>query len=636
MASDFQSFYQENLARELKRMLPESILDRYEGISCLAQGDGGEVYLVKRKSDGMHVVLRAAKGGAAAAAAAEFDILKSLDNERIPRPLEIIKTEAYTYAFRQYFPGQTLARYVRTNGVMRKDELIDVALQLCAALTYLHARQPQVIHRDIKPENIILDEEGRVRLVDFGIARVYRDGATSDTVTIGTRPYMAPEQFGGMQTDGRADLFSLGVVMIFMGTGRHDRTNLALRYPYRDLLPVINKLTAIDPSRRYAGANRLARELAFIRWGGMLRAGRVLAAVSVSGALAAGAFFAGQGRGYNSGLAFGEKWATEVVGAARYDEGLASGYDKGYATGYDEGMRYSQYLQQSGLDAAHGKYFPVAGEMGNTPSNTANEGLAVTDGKNIYVCTANGIERMPMDASSREVFLPHTAKHLNLFGGMLYFIHEDRVWRAPLDGGEAERICDLSVQKIIVADGRIYFGNNSDKGTLHAMALDGTDVQKLNEIQRAFYWTVAGGSMFYMDDGARGQPFRCNLDGSGVRQLDSGLGGVGLTALGEYLFFMEYDSHSYIRLDLDGSNRTVIAEGTLNSVNISPYGIFFSNGQKAGLYHVSLDGNLERALLGQPCARINVAGEWVFFSSGFDTTDLYRVRIDGALFERMT
>lgn len=575
MSSDFHSFYQENLAKELKRMLPGPILDRYEGISCLAQGDNGEVYLVRRKSDGMLVILRAAKGSAAEAAAAEYGILQSLDSDRIPKPFEMMKTEAYTYLFRQYFPGQTLAHYVRANGAMRKDELIDVTLQLCGILTYLHTRQPQVIHRDIKPENIILDEGGRVRLVDFGIARVYRDGATSDTVAIGTRPYMAPEQFGGMQTDGRADLFSLGVVMVFMGTGRHDRTNLALRYPYRDLLPALAKLTAIDPARRYADANRLARKLTFVRWGGLLRASRILAALSVSGALAAGAFFAGRDRGYVSGMAYGDKQAREAVSGARFDEGFSAGYDEGYASGYDEGIRYAQYLQKTKLDAAHGEYFPLSYAMGNTPSNTENEGLAVTDGEHIYVCTTNGIERMPMDASSREVFLPHTATHLNVYDGMLYYIHDDRVWRAPLDGGEAERIGDLSVQKMIIMDDRIYFGNNFEEGTLHAMALDGTDVRKLNDIKHPYHWNIVGETMFYMDDGTRGHPYRCNLDGSEVWCLDNGPGGVGLTALGEHLFFMEYDTHSYVRMGLDGSNRTVIAEGTLNSVNISPYGIFF-------------------------------------------------------------
>ncbi len=635
MPSDFESFYQENLAREMQKMLPESILDRYEGLSCLAQGEKGEVFLLRRKSDGESVILRAAKGDAREAAAVEFEILQSLDNDRIPKALELMETEAYTYLFRQYFPGQTLAHYIRANGVMRKDELIGVTLQLCGVLAYIHAQHPQVIHRDIKPENIILDDDGQVRLVDFGIARVFRDGATSDTVAIGTRPYMAPEQFGGIQTDGRADLFSLGVVMVYLGTGRHDRTNLTLRYPYRDLLPVVSRLTATDPARRFGSADRLAGRLTFIRWGGVLRAGRVLAAVVVSGAVAAGAFFAGRDRGYVSGMTNGERQAREALGTAQYDEGYLVGYEEGRAAGFDEGMIHMEYLQQNQLDVAHEDYFPLPYALGNTPSNTLNEGLAVTDGEHIYLCTAGAIERMPMDASAREVFLPQAATHLNIYDGMLYYITGGRVWRAPLAGGGAERIGDQSTQKIIIMDDLIYFGNNNDHGTLYSMALDGSNVQKRNDIRGTYHWGVAGDKMYYMEDGARGHPNRCNLDGSDVERLDNGPGGVNLTVLGDYLFFMEYDTNSLVRLDLDGGNRTVVANGTLNSANITSHGIFFSNGQAAGLYHVTLEGALPRALVDQKCVRLNVVGEWIFFKTGYDTHDLFRVRIDGQMLEQI-
>lgn len=486
MGRDFESFYREAFLQELQKLLPAGILTRYDGVSCLAQNDNGEVYLMRRKADDVLVILRAAKGEAAEVASAEYAILRSLDHSCIPKALELIETDTYTYLFREYFPGETLADFIKANGIMRKEDVIDVTLQLCGILSYIHMQKPQVIHRDMKPENIIIDDQGGIRVVDFGIARVYREGATSDTLAIGTRPYMAPEQFGGMQTDGRADLFSLGVVMVFLATGRPDRANIAIRYPYRDLYPVIDRLTRIDPNQRFASAEHLARRLRYVRWGGAARAGKIAGAVTAALALSAGTFLAGRDRGYVSGMLTGEKQINEALSATRYDEGYTSGYAEGHALGYDEGFVQANYLRDNALDAEHEDYFSTTQAVGNTPSNIQNDGLAVTDGEHIYVSTAAGIERMPMDASSREVFLDQRAVSLNIYDGMLYFVDgESGISRAPLAGGEVTQISDkksVSTQRIIMDNERIYFVNNRDDAAVYSMAPDGSNCKSTSRM----------------------------------------------------------------------------------------------------------------------------------------------------------
>lgn len=91
-----------------------------------------------------------------------------------------------------------------------------------------------------------------------------------------------------------------------------------------------------------------------------------------------------------------------------------------------------------------------------------------------------------------------------------------------------------------------------------------------------------------------------------------------------------------MRLDLDGSNRTVVAKGVFNSMNITPYGIFYADGIVSGLHRMDLSGKSMTELLPDVSRRINVCGEWIFFSDSFEGNALYRVRIDGEMFEKIS
>ena len=95
-------------------------------------------------------------------------------------------------------------------------------------LTYLHGRNPPVIFRDLKPANIMLTPQGQIKLVDFGIARLFSPGKAGDTLVIGTPGYAPPEQYGKGQTDVRSDIYSLGVVLHTLLT-RHDPALDAVR-----------------------------------------------------------------------------------------------------------------------------------------------------------------------------------------------------------------------------------------------------------------------------------------------------------------------------------------------------------------------------------------------------------------------
>jgi serine/threonine protein kinase len=277
------------------------------------------VYFVAQRSDGRRAVLRItdapdlpnpptapdeASRSSGDNAAAEGAILARLNHPAIPKVLGAWEYNGRGYLAREYFEGDDLGTYVRRHGPLSRERLLDITLQLCDVLTYIHSQSPAVIHRDIKPENIILSAGNSVKLIDFGIARDFKPDTnmSRDTQVAGTRPYMAPEQFGSEQTDGRADIYALGVVMIYVATGKPDKTNLRASYPYKELMPLIETCIRKDRDQRFKTAAQLKRRILWIRQ----RITQKILLVAGACALVAVAFVAGlligQAQGFTRGV----------------------------------------------------------------------------------------------------------------------------------------------------------------------------------------------------------------------------------------------------------------------------------------------------------------------------------------------
>lgn len=111
----------------------------------------------------------------------------------------------------------------------------------------MHHVTPIIVYRDLKPENIMVTGEGRIKLVDFNISRVFQQGKNRDTVLLGTAEFAAPEQFGYFQTDNRTDIYAFGILFNYMLTGKVPVEQIA-EGKYRE---VIRKCTEMEPSRRY-------------------------------------------------------------------------------------------------------------------------------------------------------------------------------------------------------------------------------------------------------------------------------------------------------------------------------------------------------------------------------------------------
>lgn len=149
---------------------------------------------------------------------AEANLMKRLDHPALPRIVDIIDNGVTIYVVMDYIEGESLDKILDEYGAQPEDKVINWAMQIADALSYLHAQRPPIIYRDMKPANVMLKPEGNIKIIDFGIAREYKEQNLADTTVLGTKGYAPPEQYSG-QTDPRSDIFALGMTMHHLLTG---------------------------------------------------------------------------------------------------------------------------------------------------------------------------------------------------------------------------------------------------------------------------------------------------------------------------------------------------------------------------------------------------------------------------------
>ncbi len=213
----------------------------------------------------------------------EVATLKELHHANIVQLYDVGRTETLRYFCMEYVPGGSVEQLVNRSGKLEVGQAIDVAMQVTDALKYAHQRG--IIHRDIKPANLLLDESGQTKVTDFGIAKVV--DATQMTLTggiVGTVEYLAPEQVEGRRVSPRTDVYSLGVSLYQMVTGRlpfsgSSPTEILQKHRFnlpespRELNPevpqrlseLIEQMLQKEPDRRPESMQAVKRELERIK-----------------------------------------------------------------------------------------------------------------------------------------------------------------------------------------------------------------------------------------------------------------------------------------------------------------------------------------------------------------------------------
>jgi serine/threonine protein kinase len=190
---------------------------------------------------------------------AEARILSRLNHANLPALTDFFTEGQRHFLVMEYIDGSTLEDLLeRNNGPFSEPRVLGWARQLCDVLEYLHSQQPPVIFRDMKPGNVMLTRSGRIKLIDFGIARLFRHSSSQDTQLLGTPGFAPPEQYGSAQTDERSDIYSLAMTLFQLLTHSISEngfglTNVHANFP-RISSPVaraLEKATSLRPEERY-------------------------------------------------------------------------------------------------------------------------------------------------------------------------------------------------------------------------------------------------------------------------------------------------------------------------------------------------------------------------------------------------
>ncbi len=254
---------------------------RYRIVEILGQGGMASVYRVVDENLGMDVAVKEnlfTTEEYSRQFRREAVILANLRHANLPRVTDHFSMENQgQYLVMDYIEGEDLRQRLDRMGSLPDEEVIILGAAVCDALSYMHSLNPPVLHRDIKPGNVKITPQGRIFLVDFGLAKVVQ--STSLVTTTGARAmtpgYSPPEQYGTAHTDARTDIYSLGATLYSALTDTLPEDGLARAMEQADLTPirkrnphasrrlaaVIERALEVKPDDRYQNADEFKQDL---------------------------------------------------------------------------------------------------------------------------------------------------------------------------------------------------------------------------------------------------------------------------------------------------------------------------------------------------------------------------------------
>lgn len=263
-------------------------IGRYQIVECVGRGGMGVLYRAHDATLERDVAIKlmlvdfSVDETARERFQREAKAIARLQHRNVVTIHELGEEDNTPFIVMEFLGGRDLEKLMRSQPPLSLDEKLDVVIQLCAGLSFAHERG--IVHRDIKPGNVRVLDDGTVKILDFGIAKLAIGGTTQAGMVMGSASYMAPEQAANEPVDGRADLFSTGVLLYELLSGRKPflgETPTATLYqivhkeppPLLSLVPdlppqlidVVTRALKKNPDERYSRASEMAADLQIVR-----------------------------------------------------------------------------------------------------------------------------------------------------------------------------------------------------------------------------------------------------------------------------------------------------------------------------------------------------------------------------------
>lgn len=253
--------------------MKQILCNKYEILKPIAEGGIGVVYLVKDLHLNKLAAVKVSKNPGIESereiVKKEMEVLKQLAHPALPSIIDFFEEGGNICLVMEYIEGITLEQYLRNFARVEVRQAVRWAIELAEVLGYLHSQNPPVIYRDLKPANIMIQPDGKIRLVDFGAAFVASYGQEREQLMMGTPLYSAPEQWQNGRAGKESDIYGLGAVLHEMLTGSCPKKLFCERRPVREydrsipreLERVVAICTRKRPLERYQSMDQLRRAL---------------------------------------------------------------------------------------------------------------------------------------------------------------------------------------------------------------------------------------------------------------------------------------------------------------------------------------------------------------------------------------
>lgn len=611
VSGDIESFlkgYEEALRASIpEENMPKELLSSYSFQSCLRKDPEGkkELYVLSRHGDNAKALLRITKDYPEEDALEEAKLLERLKHPGIPKVYGSYTKDGRKYLVREYVEGSTLHDIVTAGGALSAKDIFGITLKLTDILSYLHSQVPPVIHRDIKPQNIIVGRDGSIHLIDFGIARVHKEERRKDTSVILTLDYASPEQYGFEQTTPLSDIYSLGVVLLFLATGRAVRSGLEAQIVNNRLRNLIEQCIAFNPKARIRNVEEIRDFILHDKSRGKLKRRKTSLMTAAMLAVSVGL----------SALAYEVGFATEKEDAEK--SGYEHGYEIGYTSGYDAVPIFFQSETESGL------------HKGSNPGNMAVSGgaFAAQAEGSVFYLAAGGIWRMSAGGTETELMVEdEQAGAISCCNGWLYYSSGDQIMQTNIYTHRSDLLWDGLPGELFIAEDLFYLRS---KDGLHLLDLPKGEAAALDGLMGCEALNTDGESLYFINGSDRAL-YRSDMQGRGQEKLlEEECRSVCLSGKDLFCAIRREDGGALLRIDKTAGTKTLLeVEATM--LNITEDSLFFLDLSDKTISRCSFDGRVREKISRNRAEDFNIAGGWIFYHNEEDGGRLWCVRQDGS------